>query len=305
MEYAKGSVTLRGLQITPPTKTTYTVGEKLDPKGLTVTALYSDGTSKSITTGYTVNEFSSQKEGTYKVYVTYGKKAGEFSVTITKKPITYTTGTYAVDSTNGLHLRAEANAQSQSLLVLNHTTHIDITQIKDNWGKTSYEGVEGWICLDYTKFLKELVVQTGLEAVYQLPCILVGTQLDHECLSVFQVFSDGSKTKTQEYTISFGVIENNVLPITVTAGTFQATTWVKVLEHIPLGDSNFDAQVNATDALAILKKAVGKPVSPFYEEVSDLNGDEGIDAKDALLVLRFAVGKIDRFPIEEITPTNV
>jgi hypothetical protein len=82
---------------------------------------------------------------------------------------------------------------------------------------------------------------------------------------------------------------------------------VKIFDAIPLGDPNFDGLVNATDALAILKKAVNKPVTTFYEEVSDLNGDKEVDAKDALLVLRFAVGKITVFPIEEMsfeTPTN-
>ncbi len=305
LEYAKGTVTLRGLQVTPPTKTRYTVGEELNTKGMVVTALYSDGTSKTITSGYTVNEFSSQKEGNCKVYVTYGKKSAVFTVTIEKKVISYVTGTYAVDSTNGLHLRSDANATSESLLVLPHTTHIEVTQIKENWGKTTYEGQEGWVCLDYTKFLKETVVQTGLEATVAFPCILSGSSLKQEDFTVYQLFSDGTKVKTQDFTLSLERIEENVLPIVITNGNFTAKVSVKIFDAIPLGDSNFDGNVNATDALAILKKTVNKPVTTFYEQVSDLNGDELIDAKDALLVLRFAVKKIDKFPIEEITPTNV
>ncbi len=304
LEFAKGSVTLRGLQVTPPTKTKYTVGESLDTKGMTVTALYSDGSSKTLTSGYTIKEFSSQKEGSCKVYITYGKKAAVFTVTIEKKAVEYKTGFYAVNSENGLHLRKEANAESDSLAVLPHTTRLEITQVKENWGKTTVDGVEGWVCLDYTKFLKETVVQTGLEATYQFPCILTGSQLDRECLSVFQIFSDGTKIRTTEYVISFGVIEETVLPITVTSGNFTAKTSVRILDAIPLGDTNFDGNVNATDALAVLKKAVGKSVTTFYEEVADLNGDKVTDSKDALLILRFAVGKIKEFPIETVTPTN-
>jgi glycerol-3-phosphate acyltransferase PlsY len=47
---------------------------------MVVTALYSDGSSKTLTSGYSVKEFSSQKEGTCKVYVTYGKKAAALTL---------------------------------------------------------------------------------------------------------------------------------------------------------------------------------------------------------------------------------
>ncbi len=305
LQYAKGTVTLRGLQVTPPTKTRYTVGEKLDTKGMVVTALYSDGTSKAISSGYTINEFSSQKEGSCKVYVTYGKKSALFTVTVEKKGITYTTGIYTVDSTNGLHLRKEANAQSTSLIVLPHTTRIEVSQINGNWGKTLYEGKEGWVCLDYTRFMKEMAVQTGLQVVCKSPCILSGGVVKKEDFTVYQLFSDGTKTPTENFTISLNAIENNVLPVVITDGKFQSQTSVKLFDAIPLGDSNFDGEVNASDALAILKKAVGKSVTVFHQEVSDVNGDSVFDSKDALLVLKFAVKKIDKFPIEEITPTNV
>ena len=307
LEYAKGSVTLRGLQVTPPTKTRYTVGEELNTKGMVVTALYSDGTSKTLTSGYSVKEYSSQKEGTCKVYVTYGKKAAMFTVTIEKKAVVYKTGFYAVNSENGLHLRKEANATSDSLAVLPHATRLEITEIKENWGKTTFDSLVGWVCLDYTKLLKEMALQTGIEATVAFPCILSGSSISKDDFTVYQLFSDGTKAKTQEFTLSLGRIEENVLPLVITNGNFTATLSVKIFDAIPLGDPNFDGLVNATDALAILKKAVNKPVTTFYEEVSDLNGDKEVDAKDALLVLRFAVGKIDKFPIEEMsfeTPTN-
>lgn len=305
LQYAKGSVTLRGLEVTPPTKTRYTVGEELNTKGMVVTALYSDGTSKTLTSGYSINEFSSQKEGSCKVYVTYGKKAAMFTITVEKKVMVYKTGTYAVDSSNGLHLRKDANASSTSLAVLPHATHLEITQIQENWGKTTYENQEGWVCLDYTKFLKELVLQVGLEATYKHPCILMGNQLNREDFQVYRLFSDGTKALIHQYVISFRSVQEGVLPIIIKDGDFEATVTVKTFDRIPLGDSNFDGTVNATDALAILKKAVNKPVTTFYDEVCELNGDGAIDAKDALLVLRFAVGKINKFPVEEITPTNV
>ena len=305
LEYAKGTVTLRGLQVTPPTKTKYAVGESFSAEGMKVTALYSDGTSKVLTSGYKVNEFSSQNPGSVKVYITYGAKAAVFTVTVEKTAVEYKPGIYAVNSDNGLHLRKEANAESDSLGVIPHTTHLTVSEIKENWGKTQYDGKDGWVCLDYTKFLKEEAVVTALEAAINFPCIVSGSSLRKEDFTVFEVMSDGTKVPVSDFDISFGKIENNLLPITLKKGDFIAEVSVEIFDAIPLGDSNFDGKVNANDALNILKQAVGKPVEPFYSEVCELNGDGAVNAKDALLVLQFAVNKITTFPIETVTPTDI
>ena len=41
------------------------------------------------------------------------------------------------------------------------------------------------------------------------------------------------------------------------------------------------------------------PPAPTEYRLGDLDGDNEVNAKDALLVLKFAVGKIDKFPIEQ------
>ena len=40
----------------------------------------------------------------------------------------------------------------------------------------------------------------------------------------------------------------------------------------------------------------------FMKIMGDVNEDEEVNAKDALEILKYTVGKIDRFPIEESTP---
>lgn len=54
-----------------PLKTTYIIGDTLDTTGLKIKAEYSDGTSKTITTGFTVNCAAFTKKGTYAVTVSY------------------------------------------------------------------------------------------------------------------------------------------------------------------------------------------------------------------------------------------
>jgi hypothetical protein len=71
-------------------------------------------------------------------------------------------------------------------------------------------------------------------------------------------------------------------------------------DSIVYGDVNNDGEVDATDALYILKAAVGKQsLTEEQKTASNVNGDTKIDAVDALLVLQLAVGKIDKFPIQK------
>lgn len=58
------------------------------------------------------------------------------------------------------------------------------------------------------------------------------------------------------------------------------------------GDVNRDGVVNASDALLVLKAAVGKAVLTDSETISgDMNRDGRLDATDALAILKKAVGK--------------
>ncbi len=70
-------------------------------------------------------------------------------------------------------------------------------------------------------------------------------------------------------------------------------------ETFPFGDLDGDYLVNASDALRILRVAVGKEqVNQARFTVGDVDGSGELNAKDALLVLQFAVNMIDWFPVE-------
>lgn len=58
-----------------------------------------------------------------------------------------------------------------------------------------------------------------------------------------------------------------------------------------VGDVNSDGIANSTDALMILKHAVGKPVDKMNLDYADVNGDKSVNSTDALIVLQIAVGK--------------
>lgn len=59
--------------------------------------------------------------------------------------------TYRVDPSEGLNVRSGPGTSYGLLGAISIGTNVDITKICDIWGKISYEGREGWICLDYAE----------------------------------------------------------------------------------------------------------------------------------------------------------
>lgn len=70
---------------TLPQKTIYKIGDLIDTNGLSIKAIYSDGSNEVLYSGYTINGFSSQNEGTTTINVYYENKSTEFTVKIINK----------------------------------------------------------------------------------------------------------------------------------------------------------------------------------------------------------------------------
>ena len=72
-----------------------------------------------------------------------------------------------------------------------------------------------------------------------------------------------------------------------------------VVDTVPicvLGDVDKNGAVNAKDALAVLKHAVGKiQLNDVEKTAATVAGEEKISAKDALQILKYSVGKLDTF----------
>ena len=76
-------VTLSGIAIASnPTKTSYFVGDTLDATGLKLTAAYSNGTTQTITSGFTCTPTALSTAGVQTVTVNYGGKTATFTVNV-------------------------------------------------------------------------------------------------------------------------------------------------------------------------------------------------------------------------------
>lgn len=78
-----------GITVTAPDKTEYVVDEEFNTEGMVVTAIYSDGTTKVITSGYTIDGFESTTAGSKTITVTYGEFTYDFVITVSEPIIVH------------------------------------------------------------------------------------------------------------------------------------------------------------------------------------------------------------------------
>ena len=94
-------VTLSGIAIASnPSKTSYFVGDTLDTTGLKLTATYSNGTTQTITSGFTCTPTALSTAGAQTVTVNYGGKTATFTVNVELPVLPFVTLTF--DPTDGV-----------------------------------------------------------------------------------------------------------------------------------------------------------------------------------------------------------
>ena len=94
-------VTLSGIAIaSKPSKTSYYVGDTLDTTGLKLTATYSNGTTQTITSGFTCTPTALSTAGVQTVTVNYGGKTATFTVNVELPVLPFVTLTF--DPTDGV-----------------------------------------------------------------------------------------------------------------------------------------------------------------------------------------------------------
>lgn len=191
----------------------------------------------------------------------------------------YTTGTYTVTASL-LRFRNGASTDDKSLGLIENGTTVTVTQIKDNWGKITWNGITGWICLDYTVQLtcdettKNELISMMLESDKSVTfcgdtvtwtASVSGTTAS-KYFYAFYIYKDGEKV----YSGTFSS-HNTVTYVPDIDGTYKAT--VEIVD-----DENRTTVVMSSDVYCITDRS-----SIIY---GDANGDGVVTAADARLVLR-------------------
>ena len=283
------------LKITPPAKLEYKAGESLDTTGMTVTAVYSDNTTKKLTNEYTVSGYKNTV-GTHTITVAYNGRGATFDVTVKASSVAedgYKLGTYRILSDDGMNVRKEATTNSAILGAVPYNTEFMVTEVSGEWGYTTVDGLTGWINLNYSEFVSPIKDDFTLEIETYKSNFLINNRVPGIAFKVYKV-KDGVKTETNDYLIgSYDYTTPGEKVITITVSETVAKFTVKYYEKVPVGDSDFDGEITSIDALNVLQYAVGKiDDTQIYLDAVDTDKNGKIDAKDALEVLQHTVGKI-------------
>ncbi len=102
--------------VSEPSKTIYYIGDNLVTSGLQVKLTYSDSTTDTITTGYSVTGFTSATAGTKTVTVSYGGLTDTFTVTVKTPSITLSSNAETITVGEDVTLSATTLPSGQSVV---------------------------------------------------------------------------------------------------------------------------------------------------------------------------------------------
>lgn len=197
---------------------------------------------------------------------------------------TYTAGKYVVTATM-LRIRDIASTYGDTLDMIPNGENITVTDIRDNWGKVEYNGVEGWVCLTYT--LRLSAVTDSVSVISDKSVLFIDDTV------TWTAIAEGESSK---YFYSFYIYKGDEK---IYSGTFSSSN---TLSFTPDAKGAYKACVTVKDADNNVKKACSGDIYCLGEELDilkgDVNGDGVISALDTVLSSRMALA------METITGKN-
>ncbi len=138
--------------------------------------------------------------------------SGTNGQTVAPSTDTYKKGLYK--TTANLRLRSGAGTSYTSLCIIPIGSELKITEVKNGWGKTVYDGQEGWCSLEYASFTNPYLISTEISANKIVANI--GEEADLSSVCINYTYSDGSV-----YTVRSDITISYTIPIA--PGTVKAT----------------------------------------------------------------------------------
>lgn len=226
----------------------------------------------------------------------YPSSDGEYIPPEPKPPAAFEPGRYRVTPSVGLRLRSGPGTDTQQLALVPENTELEITEIQNNWGKTIYDGKEGWVSMEYTEWLGPLPLPSldltalHLEVPAECEIFYRGQALDFSVLKVVGEYSDDSRRTltAEEYTLQYDFPSAGDYTVSVISGEVQAFFEVRIL---PAGDLDVDGKVSMEDMLLFLRILDGTEVAGAHCRIGgDLNRDGQLTEADAQVLMRYLAG---------------
>lgn len=174
---AAATAKLQSIELTPPDKTSYPVGEKLDLAGMKLIAVYDDGTRKDVTAEAKVSGFDSARTGKKIVTVEYQGLQETFTVQIVPKVsvkkliVSPAEASLVIGGQQAVTVTARLNDGSSRTVTANSTFVSSDGSVADVYDGiiNAYAEGEASIAVSYMGFTKYISVEVS-DAVGSIIC---------------------------------------------------------------------------------------------------------------------------------------
>ena len=137
-EFTISVKTITGVEVVPPSKTTYYQGQALDTSDMIVYAIYNDG-SKAPTTDYIYSGYNSKTLGQQTITISLSGKTTTFTVTVKPATIASMNNTYSTTSTETVTKQVPIGSYDGTF-ILEHTVKINSMPANGDQDKNSTAG---------------------------------------------------------------------------------------------------------------------------------------------------------------------
>lgn len=295
-------VTLTGISVSG-CKTEYFVGQSFDPTGMTVTATYSNNTTKTISDittadkkGVSWTPDGALAEGSHEITITYGGKTATVKVTVKESTVksievsgytrTYTEGELFTYSGNGMTVTVNYTYGAPKTItgIKNYGDQgvtwepadaltTEIKNVKVTYTDPNSEKGSAFFEVPVTVNTKPATV-TGIEVTSNPTKMtyISGESFNPAGMTVSEVYSDGTKTAVTDYTYSTAPLTKDTTEVTISYGGKSTTVKVKILE----GDDSYDAKtktysIATADGLLARNETVQSNLSLNCTLTKDIN----------------------------------
>lgn len=162
---------------------------------------------------------------------------------------TYKSGNYKVNEQGGVYLRNSIGTQSTAKCLVPYNTVVKIDTVTANWGRTSYNGQTGWVCMEYLTYSSPATTTTAV---------------------------------TTKVTTTTKTTTSSAVSTTITESSEQID-----INNLVKGDINEDGIFTGTD-LILLNEYIAEPVYLTYTKryIMDVNNDYTIDERDSVYLFK-------------------
>lgn len=259
--------------VSKPSKTVYTQNEELDTSGLSLRVTYSDGTSKTITEGFTVSAPDMTTAGTKTVTVSYSGKTTAFTIKVKSS-----TPAITVDSRNavcGQRIKVPVILEKAEI----GTLIMDITYDSTKLQLAFVEGIP----FDMARINTDTAGKIRITAMDNT-CVSAGTI----AVLTFDVVANEACSTNISVSVDRAYdADDNEVDLTVFNGTLE-------ISKPSYGDINDDGSLDSADYAMIRAYATGNEVLDDVQKIAaDLNRDGAVDAYDAIYLDLYLNGYLD------------